>query len=92
MDPACGEALGSLMTTLVEGDVSDNIADRLSSMTLVILLKKDAETMAQLKRLQGDAYMQPQTPLGMGFTLVKVALICTLLLIKGSLGPAVVPN
>ena len=40
------------MTTLIKGDVSDKIADLLSSATLVVLLKKDAETMAQLKRLR----------------------------------------
>jgi len=80
------------MTTLVKGDVSDKIADLLSFATLVILLKKDVESTAQLNRFQGDAYLQPQKPLGMGSTLVKVASNCALLIIKGSLGPAVEPT
>jgi len=88
-DHACGEALASLMTTLIKGDVSDKIADLLSSAILVILLKKYAETMAQMKLLQGDAYLQPHRPLGMGSTLVKVASNCPLHLLNSCLGPAV---
>jgi hypothetical protein len=45
-EPDCGQALASLMTTLVKGEVSNKITDLLSSATLVVLLKKDAETMA----------------------------------------------
>jgi hypothetical protein len=37
---ACGEAMASLMTTIIKGDVSHKIVDLLSSATLVILLKK----------------------------------------------------
>jgi hypothetical protein len=91
VDPNFGEAPASLMMTMIKGDVSDKIADLLSPATLVVLLKKDAGTMVQLKRLQGDAYLKPQRPLGMGSTLVKVASNCALLIIKGSLGPAVGP-
>ncbi len=87
--PICGEILASLMTTLNKGDVSDKIADLLSSATLMVLLKKDAETMAHLRRLQGDAYLHPQRFLGMGSKLVKVASNCALLFIKGSIEPAV---
>ncbi len=45
----------------------------LSSATLVILLKKDAETMEEMKRVLGNAYVQPHRPLGMGSSLVKLA-------------------
>jgi hypothetical protein len=41
-DPECGEALVAFMTVIVKGDMSQKIADLLSSATLVILLKKDA--------------------------------------------------
>ena len=91
VDPACGEALTSLMTTLAKGDVFDKIAILVSYATLVILLKKDAETMAHVKLLQGKAYLQPQMPLCMGSTLVKVASNCALL-IKGSLDLAIGPT
>ena len=91
-DPVCGEALASLMTALVKGDVSHTIANLLSSATLVILLTKDAETMANMKLLQDDAYRQPPRPLGIGSTLMKVASNCALILVKGSLGPAVGPT
>ena len=50
------------MMTLIKGDVSDKIADPLSPATVVVLLKKDANTMAQMKRLQGDVNIQPQRP------------------------------
>jgi len=58
-DPTCGEALALLMTTLIKAGVPNKIADPLSSATLVILLKRDVETMAQMKLLQSDAYLQP---------------------------------
>jgi hypothetical protein len=47
------------MTTLIKAGVPNKIADPLSSATLVILLKRDVETMAQMKLLQSDAYLQP---------------------------------
>ncbi len=87
-DQACGEAIATFMTTLVTGVVSDKIADLLSSATMVILLKKDEETMAAMKATLGDAYIQPQRPLGMDSTLVMTASICALLLLRGSLGAA----
>jgi hypothetical protein len=80
------------MTILIKGDASDKIADLLSSATLVVLLKKDAKTMAHLKQLQGDAYLQHQRPLGIGSTLVKVASNCAMLINRGSLGPALRPS
>jgi hypothetical protein len=55
-NPACGEALDAFMTTRIKGEVSNKIADFLSSATLVVLLLKDAETMAEMKRLHGDKY------------------------------------
>ena len=52
------------MTTIGKGDISNKIADLLSSSTLVILLKKDAETMAAMKEALGAAYVQPQRLIG----------------------------
>ena len=57
VDPDCGEALAAFMTVIVKGDVSQKIANLLSSATLVILLKKDAETMEEMKCVLGDAYV-----------------------------------
>ena len=54
--PTCGEALAALMmTSLIKGEVSNKIADLLSSAALVVLLKKDAESVVEMKILQGDA-------------------------------------
>jgi hypothetical protein len=58
----------------------------------VILLKKDAETMAEMKRRQGAAYLEPQRPLGMGSILIKVASKSAILLLKGNLGPTLGPT
>ena len=81
------------MTTVVKGNASDKIADLLSSATLVILLKKDEETMDVMKKALGDVYIQPQRPLGMGSTIVKIASKCTLIPLYMSLGAAVgLPN
>jgi hypothetical protein len=88
---ACGEALATLATSIIQGDVSDKISQLLSSTTFVVLLKKDAETMAAMKQAQGLAYLQPQRPLNMGSTFVKLASNCALHLIRGSMGPAVGP-
>jgi len=46
---ACGTALARVLTTMVSGDVPQKTADILSSATLIVLLKKDAETMEALK-------------------------------------------
>jgi hypothetical protein len=43
------------MTSLIKGEVSNKIADLLSSAALVVLLKKDAESVVEMKILQGDA-------------------------------------
>ena len=74
------------MTVIIKGDVSNKIADLLSSESLVFLLKKDAATMAEMKLAHGEMYLQPQRPLGMGSTLVKTACNCALILLRGSLG------
>ena len=63
----------------------------ISSATLVVLLKKDAETMAAMKQAQGPTYLQPQRPLGMGSTFLKLTSNCALHLIRGAMGPAVGP-
>jgi hypothetical protein len=80
------------MTTIIEGDVSNKIAVLLSSATLVIILKKDAKTMAAMKEELGVAYVQPHRSLGMGSTLVKNASNCALLMFRGSLGADVGPS
>ncbi len=91
-DDAYGEALASLATSIIQGDVSDKISHLLSSVTLVVLLKKDAETMDAMKQAQGLAYLHPQRPLGMGSTFVKLASNCALHLIRGAMGLAVGPT
>jgi hypothetical protein len=91
-DLACGEALAKFISTLIKGDVSNNISDFVSSAMLVVLLKKYAETMADLKRTQGAACLQPQRSLGMEFTQVKVTSNYALLVLKGNLGPTVGPT
>ena len=80
------------MFVVIKGEVSNKIVALLSSATLVVLHKKDAETMEEMKRLLGDAYMQPHKPLGMGSTLVKLVSNCAMFLLKGNLGPAVGPS
>ena len=90
-DQACGDALTKLITTIARGDVSERITDLLSSATLRILLKKEAETMAAMKEALGADYVQPQRPLGMGSILVKIESNCALILPRGSLGVVVGP-
>ena len=90
-DDACKEALAAFATSIIHGDVSDKVFHLLSSATLVVLLKKDAYTMAAMKQAQGPAYLQPRRPLGMGSTFVKLASNCALHLIRGAMGPAVGP-
>jgi hypothetical protein len=51
-DQACGTALARVLTAVVTGDVLQKTADILSSATLVILMKKDAATMEELKQKQ----------------------------------------
>jgi hypothetical protein len=64
----------------------------LSFATLIVLLKKDAKTMETLKQQMGDAYLQPQRPIDMGTTIVKMACNCALTMIKEAMGPAVGPS
>jgi hypothetical protein len=80
------------MTTIVRGDVSQKLDDLLSSATLIILLKKDAATMAAMKEELSTDYVQPQRPLGMGSTLVKIASNYPLLMPHGSRGAVVEPS
>jgi hypothetical protein len=92
VDPDCGEALATFMAVIVNGGVSQKIAYLLSSATLVILLKKDAETMEEMELVLRDAYVLPHRSKGMGFSLVKLVSNCALLLLRGSLGAAVGPS
>ncbi len=87
-DDACGEALAALATSIILGDVFDIVSHLLSSATLVVLLKKDADTMATMKQAQRRAYLQPHRPLGMGSTFVKLASDCAVYPIRGAMGPA----
>ena len=91
-DQACGVALARVLTVVVSGDLPQKTAYILSSATLIILLKKDAETMETLKQQMGDAYLQPQRPIGMGTTIVKMACNCALPMVKEAMGPAVGPS
>jgi hypothetical protein len=91
-DGACGVALARVLTAIIQGDVSQKTANILSSSTLIVLLKKDADQMQALKDALGDAYLQPQRPIGMGTALVKLACNCALTLVKEALGPAVGPG
>ena len=91
-DNACGTALARVLTAIVAGDVPQKTADILSSATLIVLLKKDAQAMAALKQRQGADYKQPQRPIGMGTALVKAACNCALLMVKEAMGPAVGPG
>ena len=90
-DPACATALARMLTAVVTGDVPQKTLDFLSSSALIILLKKDAESMEALTRAQGEAYLQPQRPIGMGTTVAKLACNCALQMVKDSMGPAVGP-
>jgi hypothetical protein len=92
MDHAYGEDLASLMNIVIRGDVSNKIADLLSSATLVIPLKKDADTMATMKEALELNYLHSQRPLGTGSTLIKIASNCALLLLHDSLGVVVGPS
>jgi hypothetical protein len=75
------------MTAIITSDVPSETADILSSATMVVLHKKIAATMEELKRRQGAAYIQFQWPIGMGISTVKVACNCALLQIKYAMGP-----
>jgi hypothetical protein len=77
---------------VVQGAVPQKTANILSSATLIVLLKKDAEQMQALKDKQGEAYLQPQRPIGMGTALVKLACNCALIMVKDAMGPAVGPG
>ena len=48
--------------------------------------------MEALKQQRGDAYRQPQRPIGMGTPLVKAACNCALLMVKEAMDPAVGPT
>jgi hypothetical protein len=48
--------------------------------------------MEALKQQLGEAYRQPQRPIGMGTTLVKAACNCALMMVKEALGPAFGPT
>jgi len=89
---AYGEALAELMAIIVREDIPQKIVDLLSSATLVILLKKNAATMATMKEYLDFAYVNPQRPLGMGSNAVKIASISADLILCGSLGAVVGPS
>jgi hypothetical protein len=91
-DDACGTALAALMTGVYTADVPTKMADILSFATLVVLLKKDATTMEEMKERLGPAYVQPQRPIGMEMAIGKVACNYALLLVKEATGPAVSPK
>jgi len=75
--------------TVVQGDVPQKTEDIMSSATLIVLLKKDAEQMEALKGKHGEAYLQPQRPIGMWTALVILACSCALTMVKDAMGLAV---
>ena len=77
-NPECAAAMARMLTAVVTWDVPQKTADILSSATLIILLKKDTATMEALKAAQGEAYLQPRRPIGMGTALAKLACNCAL--------------
>ena len=63
-DDACAAQLTRIVNAIVRADVPGPIAAILSSATLTVLLKKDEETMEDMRRRQGvDEYVQPSRPL-----------------------------
>ena len=91
-DLMCAEALTNLVRALALQDVTDATCNLLSSATLAISLKKTEEDMAALRALQGDQYMQPQRPMGMGGAISKRAPSCVLAVVDASVGVAVGPH
>ena len=77
-DDACAAQLTRIVNAIVRADVPGPIAAILSSATLTVLLKKDEEAMEDMRRRQGDAYVQPSRPLGMGCVLAKLANSCVM--------------
>jgi hypothetical protein len=77
---------------VVSCKVPQKTVDILSSATLISFLKKYAATMEALKQQIGDAYLQPQRPIGIGTTIVKLACNYALTMVKEALGPAVGPS
>ena len=59
-DSAYGSALARVMNIVVTGDVPTKTANMLSSVTFIVLFKKDQAAMKELKRLQGKDHRQPQ--------------------------------
>jgi len=91
-DTACATALARMLTGVVTGDVPQKTSDFLSSATLIIMLIKDAASMEALKLAQGEAYLQPQRPIGMGTTFAKLACNCALHMVKEAMGPTMGPS
>ena len=87
-DSECGTTLARVLTAIVAGDVPQKTADILSSATLIVL----PPAMEALKQHQGEAYRQPQRPIGMGTSLVKAACSCALTMVKDAMGPADGPS
>jgi hypothetical protein len=48
--------------------------------------------MQALKDKMGEAYLQPQRPIGMGIALIKLACNCALTMVQVAMGPAVGPG
>ena len=63
-DDFCGAALASITNVVYSGDVLSKTAYILSSATLIVLLKKDARAMEEMKVRLGPTYVQPQHPIG----------------------------
>jgi hypothetical protein len=86
------EALTDLIGALAAGDVTDATCDLHSSATLVVLLIKLEAEMAALREAQGDAYLQPHRPLGMGVAITMLAASGVLGVVKAAVGIAAGPH
>ena len=91
-DSACADQLARVVNAIVRADVPESVASILSSSTLTVLLKKDAETMEQMMRDKGPAYVQPSRPLGMGCVLAKLANSCVMRHLRGFVADIVGPG
>jgi hypothetical protein len=91
-DYDCRAALMDLLAAMVAGDVTDATCDLLSSASMVILLKKTEAEIEALGATQGEAYMQPHRPLGMGSAILKLVASGVLDIVQPVIGVATGAN
>ena len=89
---SCVEALADLIRAVAMRDATDATCDILSSATLVVLLKKTEAEMVALREAQGDAFFQPQRPLGVEGAITMLATSCVLGVVDTAVGAAAGPH